>query len=229
MVGIAAGPAGDLVRRQLEDLLELPSFDSESEALIGQTRRVRDRVHRVAEPCLGPVEPAPRFLASGEEAARRSGDEGRFAQEELPLVENSDEIGWTAAAFDYYAEIGPTLVPHLRDRPLTLGAGSRIAVVLPTNSVVIGDLASYSHQNGKPLPGVAQVAQQAGDGSVDPEHEFAMVWQVSPDRSKQLKLITDEAIALFDQSSFAKFMLDGRDAASVLERICANRVTNPLK
>jgi acyl-CoA reductase-like NAD-dependent aldehyde dehydrogenase len=23
-----------------------------------------------------------------------------------PLVENSDEVGWTAAAFDYYAEIG---------------------------------------------------------------------------------------------------------------------------
>ena len=23
-----------------------------------------------------------------------------------PLIENSDEIGWTAAAFDYYAEIG---------------------------------------------------------------------------------------------------------------------------
>ena len=23
-----------------------------------------------------------------------------------PLIENSDEVGWTAAAFDYYAEIG---------------------------------------------------------------------------------------------------------------------------
>jgi len=31
------------------------------------------------------------------------------------------------------------------------------------------------------------------DGSVDPDHEFAMQWQVSPDRSKQLKAITDEA------------------------------------
>jgi DNA topoisomerase-1 len=31
------------------------------------------------------------------------------------------------------------------------------------------------------------------DGSVDPEHDFAMLWQVSPDRSKQLKAITDEA------------------------------------
>jgi DNA topoisomerase-1 len=31
------------------------------------------------------------------------------------------------------------------------------------------------------------------DGSVDPEHDFAMQWQVSPDRSKQLKAIADEA------------------------------------
>jgi len=31
------------------------------------------------------------------------------------------------------------------------------------------------------------------DGSVDPEHGFDMLWQVSPDRAKQLKAITDEA------------------------------------
>src|SRR5215212_2318720 len=31
------------------------------------------------------------------------------------------------------------------------------------------------------------------DGSVDPEHDFDMQWQVSADRSKQLKIITDEA------------------------------------
>ena len=31
------------------------------------------------------------------------------------------------------------------------------------------------------------------DGSVDPDEHFAMQWQVSPDRSKQLKAITDEA------------------------------------
>ena len=31
------------------------------------------------------------------------------------------------------------------------------------------------------------------DGSVDPDQGFAMEWQVSPDRSKQLKAITDEA------------------------------------
>jgi len=31
------------------------------------------------------------------------------------------------------------------------------------------------------------------DGSVDPDHEFTMQWQVSPDRARQLKAITDEA------------------------------------
>jgi glycine cleavage system T protein len=33
-----------------------------------------------------------------------------------------------------------------------------------------------------------------------------------------------EAVALFDQSSFAKFMVQGRDAEAVLQRICANEV-----
>src|SRR4051794_3906465 len=31
------------------------------------------------------------------------------------------------------------------------------------------------------------------DGSVDPDNDFAMEWQVSPDRSKQMKAIADEA------------------------------------
>ena len=44
-------------------------------------------------------------------------------------------------------------------------------------------LASYGHVRDLPPK----------DGSVDPEQNFDMLWQVSPDRSKQLKLITDEA------------------------------------
>ena len=31
------------------------------------------------------------------------------------------------------------------------------------------------------------------DGSVDPEHGFEMLWQISPDRSKQMRAIADEA------------------------------------
>ncbi len=37
-----------------------------------------------------------------------------------------------------------------------------------------------------------------------------------------------ERVGLFDQSSFAKFVLKGRDAASVLGRICANDIDGPL-
>jgi DNA topoisomerase I len=44
-------------------------------------------------------------------------------------------------------------------------------------------LASFGHVRDLP----------AKDGSVDPEHGFDMQWQVSPDRSKQLRAIADEA------------------------------------
>ncbi|QIK77672.1 type I DNA topoisomerase [Sphingomonas piscis] len=44
-------------------------------------------------------------------------------------------------------------------------------------------LASYGHVRDLPPK----------DGSVDPDHDFAMQWQVSADRSKQLKEITDTA------------------------------------
>jgi 4-methylaminobutanoate oxidase (formaldehyde-forming) len=37
-----------------------------------------------------------------------------------------------------------------------------------------------------------------------------------------------EAVGIFDQSSFAKYELLGPDAASVLDRICANDVTKPV-
>ena len=44
-------------------------------------------------------------------------------------------------------------------------------------------LASFGHVRDLP----------AKDGSVDPDKDFEMLWQVSPDRAKQLKAITDEA------------------------------------
>lgn len=37
-----------------------------------------------------------------------------------------------------------------------------------------------------------------------------------------------ESVGLFDQTSFAKFLLQGRDAGSILQNICANQVDGPL-
>lgn len=39
---------------------------------------------------------------------------------------------------------------------------------------------------------------------------------------------TRDAVALYDQSSFAKFRVEGRDACAVLNRICANQVDVPV-
>ncbi len=44
-------------------------------------------------------------------------------------------------------------------------------------------LASYGHVRDLP----------AKDGSVDPDQDFAMEWEVSSDKTRQLKAITDEA------------------------------------
>ena len=44
-------------------------------------------------------------------------------------------------------------------------------------------LASYGHVRDLPPK----------DGSVDPDDGFAMLWEIYPDKAKQLKAITDEA------------------------------------
>jgi glycine cleavage system aminomethyltransferase T len=38
---------------------------------------------------------------------------------------------------------------------------------------------------------------------------------------------TREAVALYDQTSFGKLLLQGRDALAVLQRLCANEVDVP--
>jgi acyl-CoA reductase-like NAD-dependent aldehyde dehydrogenase len=50
-----------------------------------------------------------------------------------PLIENSDEVGWTAAAFDYYAEIGRDsagrVIPSIESTQLSLVVKEPIGVV----------------------------------------------------------------------------------------------------
>ena len=47
-------------------------------------------------------------------------------------------------------------------------------------------------------------------------------WMIEEQRA------TREAVAIYDQSSFAKFVLEGRDALGVLQRLCANEVDVPV-
>lgn len=47
-------------------------------------------------------------------------------------------------------------------------------------------------------------------------------WMVEEQRA------TREAVAIFDQTSFAKLLLQGRDALAVLQRLCANEMDMPI-
>ena len=59
---------------------------------------------------------------------------------------------------------------------------------------------------------------------VEPRYEYSYGRQNWFEHSAAEHRAVREGVALFDQSSFAKFRLEGRDAVTVLNRICANNV-----
>ncbi len=61
----------------------------------------------------------------------------------------------------------------------------------------------------------------------EPRYEYSYGRQNWFERSAGEHRAVREQVGLFDQSSFAKFVLRGRDAATVLGRICANDVDVP--
>jgi betaine-aldehyde dehydrogenase len=73
-------------------------------------------------------EVAARLRARADEIARVMTLEGG-----KPLVENTDEVGWTAAAFDYYAEIGRNfagrVIPSIESTQLALVLKEPVGVV----------------------------------------------------------------------------------------------------
>ena len=73
-------------------------------------------------------EVAARLRARTDELARAMTLEGG-----KPLIENSDEVSWTAAAFDYYAEIGRNfagrVIPSIESTQLALVLKEPIGVV----------------------------------------------------------------------------------------------------
>ena len=80
-------------------------------------------------------EVATRMRARTEEIARIMTLEGG-----KPLIENSDEVGWTAAAFDYYAEMGRNfagrVIPSIESTQLALVVKEPIGVwgcIVPWN------------------------------------------------------------------------------------------------
>src|SRR5215207_6520612 len=71
---------------------------------------------------------ATRLRARTDELARAMTLEGG-----KPLIENSDEVGWTAAAFDYYAEMGRNfagrVIPSIESTQLSLVLKEPLGVV----------------------------------------------------------------------------------------------------
>ncbi len=63
-----------------------------------------------------------------------------------------------------------------------------------------------------------------GTPGSDPQYEYSYGRQNWFDASAAECRAARETVALFDQSSFAKFRLEGRDAMRVLNRVCANDV-----
>jgi len=63
-------------------------------------------------------------------------------------------------------------------------------------------------------------------GAARPEHTLGrpgwLPWMIEEQRA------TREAVALYDQTSFSKLLLQGRDALTVLQRLCANEVDVPV-
>ena len=64
------------------------------------------------------------------------------------------------------------------------------------------------------------------NGAARPEHTLGqpgwLPWMVEEQRA------TREAVALYDQTSFSKLLLQGRDALAVLQRLCANEIDVPV-
>ena len=75
-----------------------------------------------------------------------------------------------------------------------------------------GELAGWERANWYALPGV------------EPRYEYAYGRQNWFGCAAREHCATREAVALFDQSSFAKFVLQGPDAEAALQQLCANDI-----
>ena len=87
---------------------------------------------------------------------------------------------------------------------------------LAARGACFGEVAGYERANWFAPPGVA------------PRYQYSYGRQNWFDYSAAEHRAVREGVALFDQSSFAKFIVQGADAAAVLSRICANAIDVPV-
>jgi 4-methylaminobutanoate oxidase (formaldehyde-forming) len=88
--------------------------------------------------------------------------------------------------------------------------------VLKQEGAVYGELAGWERPNWFAPPGVT------------PGYRYSYGHQNWFEHSASECRATRDAVALYDQSTMTKFMVEGRDALGVLERISANRIDVPV-
>src|SRR6478609_2915325 len=122
---------GELVAGAGETIAEQPGASPEQvEAAVAAAREAWPGWARTSagERCELLHEVARRLRESAEELARTMTAEGG-----KPLIENRDELEWTAAAFDYYAEIGRDhagrVIPPIESTQLALVLKDPLGVV----------------------------------------------------------------------------------------------------
>ncbi len=86
---------------------------------------------------------------------------------------------------------------------------------LAARGACFGETAGWERPNWYAPPGV------------EPRYQYSYGRQNWFEHSAAEHRATREGVALFDQSSFAKFLLQGPDAEAVLQRVCANDVAVP--
>jgi len=104
---------------------------------------------------------------------------------------------------------------HWPYRQYETGRGARKSILhdrLAARGACFGTVAGWERANWFAPEGVA------------PKYEYSYGRQNWFDYAKAEHMAVREAAGLFDMSSFAKFLVQGRDAETVLQRICANDI-----
>lgn len=91
----------------------------------------------------------------------------------------------------------------------------------PLYDILAGKGAEFGGKNGW-----ERVSYFRPEGVPRPEHTLGkpgwLPWMIEEQKA------TREAVALYDQTSFSKYLLQGRDALVVLQRLCANEMDVPV-